>query len=161
VIALGAIVAMISAINALVLCGAQLPMAAARDKLFPSVFARMSKTLTPAFSLYFVGAVSCLFLMMNSSKTLMGAFQFLIMLATLSVLIPYAFSAVSEMVLIKKIGGRQQARTMILSLLAFAYTTWVIIGSGAETVMWGFVLLLIGMPIYAWLHVHNEENEKE
>ena len=161
VISLGAIVAMISAINALVLCGAQLPMAAARDKLFPTVFARMSKTLTPAFSLYFVGAISSIFLIINTSKSLMGAFQFLIMLSTLSVLIPYAFSAVSEMVLIKKIGGKQQTKTMILALSSFAYTTWVIVGSGAETVMWGFVLLLIGMPVYAWLQVHNAESEKD
>jgi len=157
IIAFGAIVAMISAINALVLCGAQLPMAAARDKLFPIAFARMSKTQTPIFSLYFVGILSTIFLLMNTSKSLMGAFQFLIMLSTLSVLIPYAFSAVSEMVLLKRVGGKQQGKTFALAMAAFIYTLWVIIGSGAETVMWGFILLLMGMPIYAWLHIHNEE----
>lgn len=158
-VAVAAIITMISSINANILSGAQGPVAAARDKLFPLAFKRMSKNATPAFSLYIVGILSTIFLVMNSSKSLMGAFQFLIMLSTLSVLIPYAFSAVAEMVMIKKVGGKQQSRTMALALAAFAYTTWVIIGSGAETVLWGFVLLLVGMPIYAWLHVHNEEVE--
>lgn len=158
-VAVAAMVTMISSINGNILAGAQTGMAAARDKLFPLAFARMSKNATPAFSLYVVGIMSTLFLVMNTSKSLMGAFQFLILLSTLSVLIPYAFSAVAEMVMIKKVGGKQQRRTMALALAAFAYTTWVIIGSGAETVMWGFVLLLVGMPIYAWLHVHNEESQ--
>ena len=157
VVAVGAIIAMLSAINAMVLAGAQIPMAAARDKLFPLAFAKMSKNATPTFSLYFAGILSTGFLMMNLTSSLRGAFEFLIVLSTLSVLIPYAFSAVAEMVLIRKVGGARQKSTMALALGAFAYTTWVIIGSGAETVMWGFVLLMVGMPIYAWLHIHNEE----
>lgn len=156
-IALAAIVTMVSTINGNIIAGAQTALAAARDKLFPVAFSRMSKNATPDVALYVVGIMSTLFLVMNTSKSMMGAFQFLVLLSTLSVLIPYAFSAVSEMVMIKRVGGKQQGKTMALALIAFAYTTWVIIGSGAETVMWGFVLLLVGMPIYAWLHVHNEE----
>lgn len=159
VIAIGAVIAMISAINAMVLAGAQTPLAAARDKLFPLPFAKMNKNATPAFSLYFAGVLSTIFLIMNMQSGLRSAFEFLLVLSTLSVVIPYAFSAVAEMVLIKKVGGKRQNSTMILALGAFIYSTWVIIGAGAETVMWGFVLLLVGMPIYAWLHVHYEENK--
>ncbi len=156
-IALAAIVTMVSALNGNIIAGAQTALAAARDKLFPVAFSRMNKNATPDIALYVVGIMATIFLAMNTSKSLMGAFQFLILLSTLSVLIPYAFSAIAEMVMIKRVGGKQQGKTMALALIAFAYTTWVIIGSGAETVMWGFVLLLVGMPIYAWLHVHNEE----
>ena len=157
VLAIVAVIAMISTINAMVLSGAQTPLAAARDKLFPLYFKKMSKRATPAFSLYFAGVLSTIFLVMNMQSGLRSAFEFLLVLSTLSVVIPYAFSSVAEMVLIKKVGGKRQNSTMVLALGAFIYTTWVIIGTGAETVMWGFVLLLAGMPIYAWLHVHNEE----
>ena len=39
-----------------------------------------------------------------------------------------------------------------LALLAFVYTLWTIYGSGAETVMWGFILMLIGIPFYIYNH---------
>lgn len=158
IVAAGAIIAMLGTLNALILVGAQAPMAAARDRLFPAAFARLSKRATPVFSLNVVGIVSTLFMLMNVNKNLMGAFAFLIMLSTLSVLIPYAFSAIAEMVMIKRVGGTAKRTTMGLALGAFGYTFWVIIGSGAETVFWGFILLLAGMPIYAWLHKEDEED---
>ncbi len=159
-VAIGAMISMFGALNALILVGAQTTMAAARDKLFLLSFAKMSKHGTPAFSLIVLGIISSVLLLMNYTKGLRGAFEFLILLSTLSVLIPYAFSAVAEMVLLKRVGNTSPKSTMFLSLAAFAYTTWVIIGSGEDTVFWGFISLLIGMPIYAWLHVHNEEVDK-
>jgi APA family basic amino acid/polyamine antiporter len=35
--------------------------------------------------------------------------------------------------------------------LAFVYSIWAIAGSGHETVYWGFLLLLVGIPIYVWM----------
>ncbi len=158
-IAVGAMVSMVGALNALVLIGAQTPMAAARDKLFLLSFAKMSKNGTPVFSLMVMGAISSILLVMNYTKGMRGAFEFLILLSTLSVLIPYAFSAVAEMVLLKKVGKSAPRQTMALSLAAFAYSVWVIIGAGDQAVFWGFILLLIGMPIYAWLHIHITDEQ--
>ncbi|WP_321391862.1 APC family permease [Emcibacter sp.] len=159
-VAVGAMISMIGALNALILVGAQTPMAAARDKLFLLSFAKLSKNGTPAFSLLVLGVIASVLLMMNYTKGLRGAFEFLLLLSTLSVLIPYAFSAVAELVLLRKVGKAAPLQTTFLSLAAFVYTTWVIIGSGDQTVFWGFILLLVGMPIYAWLHVHITEVEQ-
>ncbi|WP_417318637.1 APC family permease [Emcibacter sp.] len=156
-VAIGAMISMVGALNAMVLVGAQTPMAAARDKLFPLSFARISKNGTPAFSLIVLGIIASILLLLNYTKGLRGAFEFLLLLSTLSVLIPYAFSAVAELVLLRKVGKAAPLQTTLLSLAAFVYTTWVIIGSGYETVFWGFILLLAGMPVYAWLHVHVTE----
>jgi hypothetical protein len=38
-----------------------------------------------------------------------------------------------------------------LSLVAFIYALFTIWGSGAEYVMFGFLLLLIGVPFYAYV----------
>ena len=35
------------------------------------------------------------------------------------------------------------------TLLALAYSIWAIVGSGADAVLWGCVLLLAGIPVYA------------
>jgi len=158
-VAAGAMISMIGALNAIILVGAQTTMAAARDKLFLLSFAKMSKNGTPAFSLVVLGIISSVMLLMNYTRGLREAFEFLILLSTLTTLIPYAFSAVSEMVLLRKVGKTAPLQTTFLSLAAFAYTVWVIIGSGDNTVFWGFILLLVGMPVYAWLHIHVTEAE--
>jgi APA family basic amino acid/polyamine antiporter len=36
-------------------------------------------------------------------------------------------------------------------VLAFVYSVWATYGSGAATVLYGFVLLLLGIPVYVWL----------
>ena len=39
----------------------------------------------------------------------------------------------------------------IIAVLAFIFSIITIIGAGAQTVLYGFVLLLAGIPIYVWL----------
>ncbi len=43
---------------------------------------------------------------------------------------------------------RVRAGTGAIAALAFAYSLWAIGGAGAETVYWGFLLLLAGLPVY-------------
>jgi APA family basic amino acid/polyamine antiporter len=35
--------------------------------------------------------------------------------------------------------------------MAFIFSIITIIGAGAQTVLYGFVLLLAGIPVYVWL----------
>jgi APA family basic amino acid/polyamine antiporter len=39
----------------------------------------------------------------------------------------------------------------MVSALAFVYSMFAIGGAGAETVFYGFLLLLAGLPVYVWL----------
>ena len=41
--------------------------------------------------------------------------------------------------------------------MAFAYSVWTVIGSGAQTVLYGFVLLLIGIPVYVWMRKQQSD----
>ena len=43
-----------------------------------------------------------------------------------------------------------RTRAVVL-LAASAYALWTIYGAGQETVFWGFLLLLSGLPVYVWL----------
>ena len=38
-----------------------------------------------------------------------------------------------------------------VSVFAFVYAMFAIGGAGAETVFYGFLLLLAGLPVYVWL----------
>jgi APA family basic amino acid/polyamine antiporter len=41
--------------------------------------------------------------------------------------------------------------SVALAVGAFIYAMWAVIGAGQQTVYLGFVLLLLGLPMYVWL----------
>ncbi|MEG0642147.1 MAG: amino acid permease, partial [Clostridium sp.] len=87
---------------------------------------------------------------------------FMMILATLSFLPVYLLAASAEIFLMFKgseeFGIKIFIKKAILPLLAFIYIIWTIYGSGAETVMWGFILMLIGIPFYIYNYHKNNTN---
>jgi APA family basic amino acid/polyamine antiporter len=47
--------------------------------------------------------------------------------------------------------GRKAAFDSSVALLAFVYSAWAIYGAGHETIAKGFMLLLLGIPVYLYL----------
>ena len=143
----GAVVSCFGASNGWLLLQGQIPLAAARDGLFPKVFGRISKYDTPAHGLVFSSVFASVLLIMNYSKSLVEQFTFIILLATLNTLVPYLFCSLAELMLRRKLSYNS-----VVSVLAFAFSLWAIAGAGREIVYWGFLLLLLGFPVYVWIH---------
>ena len=146
-VGVGAVVSCFGALNGWLLLQGQIPLAAARDGLFPKVFGRISKYDTPAHGLVFSSVLASVLLMMNYSKSLIEQFTFIILLATLNTLVPYLFCSLAELMLRRKL-----SYASVVSLLAFAFSLWAIAGAGQEIVYWGFLLLMLGVPVYVWIH---------
>ena len=94
---------------------------------------------------------------MNATDALVDQYTFIILLATLTALFPYALCSLSELMLYFRdpasFEGERMARSAGIAILAFAYSLWAIGGAGAEVVYWGFLLLMAGVPVYvamAW-----------
>ena len=89
----------------------------------------------------------------NYTQGLVSLFTFIILLATLSVLIPYAFCSLAVLVGGRSEPGRSPASrgTLLIAALAFAYSLVAIGGAGRDTVYWGFLLLMAGLPVYVWV----------
>jgi basic amino acid/polyamine antiporter, APA family len=161
----GAIVACFGALNGWILVQGQIPMAAARDGLFPRRFGRLSKSGVPAFGLVISSLLLTALLAFNYSgaHTLVEIFDFVILLATLSTLVPYAFCAMSELLIFvrerPRFQGQRLAGSVIIALIAFAYSMWAIYGSGARTVLFGFLLLVAGIPVYVLLRRQQAAEE--
>ena len=70
----------------------------------------------------------------------------MILLATLTTLVPYAFSAAAQawlwLVEPRAFQAKHLVRDTVIALLAFAYSVWAIAGAGDDIVTKGFVLLL-------------------
>jgi APA family basic amino acid/polyamine antiporter len=125
-------------------------LAAAKDHLLPVKFLTLSSTGTPIFSFLVSGGFMSLLLLLNYTKGLVAAFTFMAMLSTLSTLMAYAFSAVSEFYFLKRDQpGPARNRAIVLSVAAFLYSFFAIWGAGVEVVFYSFMLIIIGMPFYA------------
>ncbi len=153
-IAIGAAISAFGALNGWILLQGQMPMAAARDGLFPSIFGRMSARGTPVAGLVISSLLITGLTALNYTATLVERFTFIILLATLSTLVPYVFSAIAELVIFvrerEKFRGERLAGATVIAVLALLYSLWAIVGAGWETVIWGFLLLLAGLPFYWW-----------
>jgi APA family basic amino acid/polyamine antiporter len=151
IVVVGALVSTAGCINTTLLAAGQMAMAAARDGLFPGLFARISTRHAPAASYVLSGMLASLLLLLNFAKGLVAAYTFILLIATLTTVIPYAFSAISSLILQNRdpsISRAHRLREGGVAAIAFGVCMWVIAASGFETVYWGFLLLMAGLPVY-------------
>ncbi len=151
-VAIGAIISIIGAANGSFIVLGMIPEAAARDKLLPSQFAKRNKYGSPAFSIIVSSILASLMIVMNYTKGFIAAFEILILLATLTTLLPYAASALSDLVIQKRdaAGGKMNRKAVIIAVGALGFSLFAIIGSGLEAALYGLILLAAGLPIYYW-----------
>ncbi len=155
-VAVGAAISCFGALNGWILMAGQLPLAVAEDGLFPGVFGARSPTGTPARAMIIAAILASGLIAMNFSRTLVQLFTFIILLSTLSTLVPYAFCSLAGFMLGHEARAVRMTRAAAgIAALAFAYALYAIIGAGAEVVYWGFVLLLGGLPVYVWVVRHG------
>ena len=151
---------------------ARVSFAAGEDGVFPKIFARIHpKYGTPHVSLIINSIMVNIILIMNFTDGLSGAYSFIVLLATLSYLPVYGFTAIAEIILMAK--GKRRASVknytllVIRALVAFAFSIWGIISSGAQTVMYGFILTMLAVPVYGYMKLkgglgeYNQEADEE
>jgi APA family basic amino acid/polyamine antiporter len=162
-VTLGAIISGFGALNGFILLQGQVPMAVARDRLFPDRFARLSKAGVPAFGCVVSSILATVVLITNYSGRagagggLVDVYNSIILLATFTTLVPYAFCAMAELLLAVPRRGqantdtRRLVWTAAIGILAFIFSFVCIIGAGPETALRGFAGLLLGLPVFVWL----------
>lgn len=142
-IAVVAAISCIGALNGWVLLSAQLPMAAAHDGLFPKAFAALDARGTPRTGVLVSTALASLLVIANYTDSLVTVFTFSILLSTAATLLPYVFSSAAWL----KLGKRGR----IVAALALLYSLYALIGTGANAMAWGAVLVIAGLPLhYLW-----------
>jgi APA family basic amino acid/polyamine antiporter len=154
-VAAGGAIACFGALNGWILLQGQIPMAAAMDRLLPPLFGRLSARGTPATSLVLSSLLVTLVVATNYTRGLVAEFTFIILLSTLTSLVPYACSTAVLLLLSwkdrRRLRGGRLVNALTVAGLALLYSLWAIVGSGRGTIIWGGVLLLAGVPVYAGL----------
>jgi len=151
----GAAIACIGSLNGLILCQAQVPMAAAADSLFPKIFGKRSKAGIPVFGLIISSLLISILLLSTSNESLVDQFQLLILIASTTNLIAYLYAAVAEIIIFIKnpeAGKLKFKKTnIIIALFAAIYSFWAIFGSGVDIVFYMSMLVFSSFPIYGWI----------
>lgn len=162
IIAGTAVVACFGTLNGWILMQGQIPLAAAKDGLFPKHFEKTTKNGTPVVGLIVSSVLITLLLTMRYGASLVDQFTLISLLATLASLIPYIYTSVAEVMIYirepEKFNHRRLTSSAILAMLAFAYTYWLIYGAGVQIVFYGVLLLLSSIPVYLLLQVKAIES---
>ena len=141
---------------------AEMPLAAAKDGLFPERFQRLSKTGVPAFGVVISATLSSVAVIVNylgaSGATV---FTTLILMTGITAAIPYGFSALAQLkwrwIDHRAMHTPRFARDMIVAVLALAFSILFIYYSRntghSFWVYWApyylaAAALLLGIPVY-------------
>jgi basic amino acid/polyamine antiporter, APA family len=138
----------LGALNGWTLLMGQVPMAAAQDGLFPAVFGRVSSRGVPAFGIVLSVSLATALLLFQASggERLAGFYSAIVNLSTMTAVVPYVFCAGAAVILTRRAGGT--LRPSPVDVVAFAFSVFTVWGCGPEAVLHGFLLLLIGIPVY-------------
>jgi len=165
VIAAAAVIACFGTLNGWILMQGQIPLAAAKDGLFPKHFEKVNKAGSPVFGLVISSILITVLLAMRYSASLVDQFTLISLLATLASLIPYIYTSVAELMFYikesEKFNPKRFMSSAILAMIAFAYTYWLIYGAGYQIVFYGVLLLLSSIPVYLLLQIKSIEIDNE
>ena len=152
-VAIAVIVSSIGALNGWTLLMGQVPMAAAHDRLFPSVFGRLSPRGVPALGIVISAGLATLMVGLQAlgAPGVRAFYNLVVSLSTMTAVIPYAFCALAVgLVAARAGGGPDRPRVGVVGAIAFVFSLFTIYGCGATAVLYGLMLLLLGLPVYVW-----------
>ena len=152
-ISLAVILSALGALNGWTLLMGQVPMAAARDKLFPSVFGRLSPRGVPATGIVISAILATALVMAQvaGGSGLSTIYNLIVSLSTMAAVVPYAFCALATgLVAAYAAGGGPVPRLTAIEVIAFVFSVFTLYGCGAEAVLYGFMMLMLGIPVFVW-----------
>ncbi len=160
-VALVAVISGIGALNGWTMVTAEMPYVAAKEKLFFSPFAKTSAKGIPWFGIVVSTIVASLLMGWSyTGATGLKVFTYLVGLSVVTVAIPYFFSACAQLAFLvsrrRRVHGWVLGRDLFIATLGILFSLWVTAASGYQAVYQALILVLIGIPIYAFLKAEKE-----
>ena len=94
-------------------------------------------------------------LLLYFSQSLLGVFSFVALLAILTTLLPHLYTCAAELLLVRRFPERytteSATRVTVEATIGFVFVLWTMYGVGPQSAMWGFLAIVAGTPLYAWL----------
>jgi APA family basic amino acid/polyamine antiporter len=147
------IVSTVGALIGWTLLMGQVPMAAAQDGLFPAVFGKVSARGVPAIGVVISALLATALVLVQAagSPGVQKFYNMIVSLSTMTAAIPYAFCAAAVGLVAARTRGGPVPRATVVDLIAFLFAIFTIYGCGPQPVLYGLLLLLLGIPVFVWL----------
>ena len=152
-ISIAVVLSSIGALNGWTLVMGQVPMAAARDGLFPPVFSKLSARNVPAVGIVVSALFATVLVLIQAAGSggFSSIYKLIVGLSTMTAVIPYAFCALAGSLVSARVsGGARVPRVTVVELIAFVFAMFTLYGCGAQPVLYGTVLLMLGIPVFVW-----------
>jgi basic amino acid/polyamine antiporter, APA family len=151
VVAIAVMVSSLGALNGWTLMMGQVPMAAAADGVFPSVFGRLSPRGVPAIGLMISASLGTALVLIQAAggSTFASVYHTIVSLSTMAAVIPYVFCSLAPGLIAAR-GTGTKPRITAIEIVAFLFSIFTVYGCGPEPVLYGLILLLLGIPVYVW-----------
>jgi arginine:agmatine antiporter len=152
IVGVAVMISSLGALNGWTLLMGQVPMAAAQDKLFPALFGRVSSRGVPAVGVVFSAVLATLLVLIQAagSSGFAAFYSLVVGLATMTAVVPYAFCALSVGLVAARSRGGHVPHVTAVEWIAFVFSMFTLYGCGPTPVLYGFVLLMLGVPVYVW-----------
>lgn len=142
-------------LNGWILLQGQIPLAAAKDKIFPAIFGKVTKTGAPVMGLILSSLLMTGMLVLNYQATLVDQFTLIVTFTTFAVLLPYLYSSAAELYFLctgaAHLSGWRLVRPILVAAVAFLYTVVIVAGAGQQAVYFGMIFVFAGFPCYVWM----------
>lgn len=166
IIALGVTISGLACVGAWTISSGRITYSLGKLGLFPAALGRVEEThKVPKTALIVNAVIYTIIMLMSITKGVVELYNYLIIMSSMASMVFYSFGVASEIVLLLKRSENFNVWVFIkngfFSLVAFIYTIYATYATGAETVMWGFLFILIGMPIFIFIKMNRGEFKKE
>ena len=152
-IAVAVMLSSLGALNGWTLMMGQVPMAAADDGLFPTVFGRLSRQGVPAIGIVISAGLATALVLVGASggARFTAIYAMIVSLSTMAAVIPYVFCALAPgLIAARTAAGGRVPRIGLVEAVAFVFSIFTVYGCGPAPVLYGLMLLLLGIPVYVW-----------
>jgi arginine:ornithine antiporter/lysine permease len=151
----GLVVSVLGAWLGWTLLAAEIPFLAAKDGLYPKIFAKENKNKAPVISLWVTNGLVQLFLITLVISD--AAYTFTFSLASSAILIPYLFSAFYQFKYSLQTKDNDHKKMVAIGLIASIYGVWLVYAAGLDYLLLTSILYAPG--IYIYRKVQKEQTE--
>ncbi|WP_431041456.1 amino acid permease [Streptomyces sp. P1-3] len=152
-IAAAAVISIVGSLNGWTLMSAQAPYAAAKDGLFPALFA-VKRRGVPVYGVLVGVVLASVLTVLNYTSNSDRVFETLVLITTFSATVPYLLATGAQLYFLLS-GRHDEVRRgrlvwdAVLALTGFGFSFWLVAGAGYAAVYQGTLFLFAGVLVYA------------
>ena len=148
-VAVVAAICCVGALNGWTMVVGRIALGAANDGLFPPIFKGTTKNGAPLWGIIISSLCSIPFVALSMSENLLKQFNFIIDFSLTLVLVIYLACIAAYFTILKR-DQKLSAKAIAIGGLSLVFSLWTLWGASLAMLMWSFIILLAGVPVWMW-----------